>query len=329
MFDDKSREDRRRDGRDLASDALKDGGAKTRRENLADILGRIEHAVAGETGGDRSALLADLDRLRREIARRDEAVRDFEQMRDYLVRVSAERDRLRMELTRVSSMQTETIALTEEERERNRAPELLPTLEDLMSGWNDLDETPRDRVEDCSDDQDWSEVPRHELISPEAVFRAEDFADEAADRDPSLPRGDGAERNFGIARAYSPAPDSDVSCGNGHDAFLTGRRPFAPKQNSKVLVYLDSDPPIRYPLYRKVTTIGRAETADIRVTSDFISRIHARIIDMDGSVLVEDAGSKNGIEVNSRPVLRYALRHGDVLSLGTFHFTFVDLAADS
>ena len=99
-------------------------------------------------------------------------------------------------------------------------------------------------------------------------------------------------------------------------------------KNSRLLVFVDAEPPIKYPLYKSVMTVGRSEDADIRVDGDFISRVHARITTADaGAVTVEDVASKNGIRVNGQEVKRHVLRHGDVLSLGKLHFTFIDTAA--
>src|SRR5690606_10259682 len=97
--------------------------------------------------------------------------------------------------------------------------------------------------------------------------------------------------------------------------------------NSKVLVFVDADPPIKYPLFNEVTTIGRSENADIRVDGDYISRVHARIVLTADGAVVEDLASTNGIKVNFKPVDRRQLRHGDILSLGKLHFTFIDTEA--
>jgi pSer/pThr/pTyr-binding forkhead associated (FHA) protein len=93
-----------------------------------------------------------------------------------------------------------------------------------------------------------------------------------------------------------------------------------------VLVFLDAKQPIKYPLYKKVMTIGRAEDADIQINGDFVSRVHARLLCTDTGVTIEDVDSKNGIKVNSKLTERQTLRHGDVLGLGRLRFTFIDTA---
>ena len=97
---------------------------------------------------------------------------------------------------------------------------------------------------------------------------------------------------------------------------------------ARVLVLLNgAQQPIKYPLYKEVMTIGRAESADIQVHGEFVSRVHARVISSATSVVVEDVSSKNGIRVNAEHLSRATLRHGDVLGLGRIRFTFIDPAA--
>jgi FHA domain len=101
-------------------------------------------------------------------------------------------------------------------------------------------------------------------------------------------------------------------------------RKAGPKSNSRLLVLADAKPPIKYPLYKKHTTIGRSTTADIRVNGDHVSRIHARIDLREDGVVIEDVTSKNGIKINAQPIKRHWLQHGDVLSVGRLHFTFIE-----
>ena len=98
---------------------------------------------------------------------------------------------------------------------------------------------------------------------------------------------------------------------------------------SKVLVLLDPERPIKYPLFKATMTIGRGEIADIRIENDFLSRLHARIVSTPNGAAIEDVDSKNGIRVNTKLVTaRQPLRHGDVLDLGRLRFRFIDTATD-
>jgi pSer/pThr/pTyr-binding forkhead associated (FHA) protein len=97
---------------------------------------------------------------------------------------------------------------------------------------------------------------------------------------------------------------------------------------SRVLVLLDPERPIKYPLFKETMTIGRADIADIQIKNDFLSRLHARVVSTAAGVSIEDAESKNGIRVNAKTVTRQTLRHGDVVDMGRLRFRFIDTAAD-
>jgi len=64
--------------------------------------------------------------------------------------------------------------------------------------------------------------------------------------------------------------------------------------------------------------IGRDEASDVRLQGDGVSRRHAAVRNerADGSVVIEDQGSRNGVRVNGRLVPSARLAAGDVLRLG-------------
>jgi len=96
---------------------------------------------------------------------------------------------------------------------------------------------------------------------------------------------------------------------------------------ARILVLLDPDRPIKYPLFKETMTIGRAESADIQIKNDFLSRLHARIVSTPNGAAIEDVESKNGIRVNAKPVTtRYELHHGDIIDLGRLRFRYIDAA---
>lgn len=97
---------------------------------------------------------------------------------------------------------------------------------------------------------------------------------------------------------------------------------------ARVLVLLDAERPVKYPLYKETMTIGRADVADIQIDNSFLSRVHARVVSTSDGVTIEDVDSKNGIRVNAKIVTRHPLRHGDVVDLGRLRFRFIDTAAD-
>jgi general secretion pathway protein A len=62
--------------------------------------------------------------------------------------------------------------------------------------------------------------------------------------------------------------------------------------------------------------IGRGEEADVRIDSVFVSRYHSLIVHSGDQDLMIDLGSTNGLIVNSRRVVRRALRHRDLIQIG-------------
>jgi len=56
------------------------------------------------------------------------------------------------------------------------------------------------------------------------------------------------------------------------------------------------------PLLRDEITIGRQEGNSIRLTERNVSRSHARLLRRNGSYIVEDLGSYNGITVNGERI---------------------------
>jgi chromosome segregation ATPase len=99
------------------------------------------------------------------------------------------------------------------------------------------------------------------------------------------------------------------------------------RARARRFIMLDGPDPIDYPFVKNDITIGRGRDNDIRIASQFISRVHARVSTQGARTVIEDAGSKNGILVNSERVDRHVLRDGDVVSLGgELNLKFVDAA---
>jgi chromosome segregation ATPase len=97
---------------------------------------------------------------------------------------------------------------------------------------------------------------------------------------------------------------------------------------TRVMVTVNSDRAVKYPLYKDTMTIGRSADSDIRIRRQYISRHHARVHQDAGATYIEDLGSKNGVRVNAAPVDRQQLRDGDLVDIGKLQFRFVDLMAN-
>jgi hypothetical protein len=254
---------------------------------LADLEARFDKRLAdsGQRTERAEAKLRDQQtRLNALGTGREETMRALAETRAELSRVTTERDQLRRQLTRVDAIQTETIALEEGENVEERPIQPLPSLEELMDSLSSIEEAPIGVRDKRFEAQPDRGV---EPVPAEEMVPADLIFPEEFARD--------------SARSAPPTAAT-----------------------TKVLVYLDAQPPIKYPLYKKLVTIGRSAASDIQIDDDFISRLHARIICDEYGAIIEDADSKNGIKVNAKLVDRQALKHGDVISFGTLRFTFIE-----
>lgn len=77
------------------------------------------------------------------------------------------------------------------------------------------------------------------------------------------------------------------------------------------------------PLLRDEVTIGREQGNTIRLTERNVSRLHARLLKRNGSYIVEDLGSYNGVTVNGERIESKApLAAGDQLGIGNYDLAF-------
>ncbi|MEE8281589.1 MAG: FHA domain-containing protein [Gammaproteobacteria bacterium] len=97
---------------------------------------------------------------------------------------------------------------------------------------------------------------------------------------------------------------------------------------NRLLIALNGDHVIKYPLYKNIVTIGRGPFNDIQIRTQFVSRSHARIVTNSAGAIIEDMNSKNGISVNGRRTQQWRLKNGDVIDVGKINFKFIDLMDD-
>jgi serine protease Do len=64
-------------------------------------------------------------------------------------------------------------------------------------------------------------------------------------------------------------------------------------------------------------SIGRDESAGLRIFDDTISRNHCRVYFENGNYCISDLGSKNGTFVNDRKIIRETLNPGDTIKIGS------------
>jgi len=72
--------------------------------------------------------------------------------------------------------------------------------------------------------------------------------------------------------------------------------------------------------------IGRSPDADLVIADDFVSSVHAKILNGPQGLMLEDLDSTNGTILNGQPARRpLSLSAGDVIELGTVRLEVVRL----
>jgi hypothetical protein len=221
---------------------------------------------------------------------REESMRALAATKSELHRVSRERDELKLALDAGDEAHTATITLPEDYTDtRVDHGATLPSIEDLMAALDGMKES----------------------LTAKASAGHLHMRVQASEHDEESQEMLAPELVF--PERYAATAKSK----GGGEGRIT-----------RLLVLLDAEKPIKYPLYKDEMTIGRADFADIQIESHFISRLHARLVTTPEGVVVEDIDSKNGVKINAKPTTRQALRHGDLIALGALRFRYLDASAE-
>lgn len=97
---------------------------------------------------------------------------------------------------------------------------------------------------------------------------------------------------------------------------------------ARLVITMQGEPEREVPLKSDRMLVGRGEEADVRIDSVFISRYHALIVRDGNRDLLLDLGSTNGLLVNSRRILRRALRHRDLIQVGPARVMYINEQAN-
>lgn len=105
---------------------------------------------------------------------------------------------------------------------------------------------------------------------------------------------------------------------------------LAPTQSqAKLVITVQGEPEREVSLKSDRILLGRGDEADVRIDSVFISRYHALIVRDGSRDLLLDLGSTNGLLVNSRRILRRALRHRDLIQVGPARVMYINEQANN
>jgi general secretion pathway protein A len=107
--------------------------------------------------------------------------------------------------------------------------------------------------------------------------------------------------------------------------FLQPLLPVLPAlaSESRLVLSLQGTPDRDVTLTSDRVLIGRGDEADVRIDSVFVSRYHALILRDGKQDVLLDLGSTNGLLVNSRRVIRRALRDRDLIQIGPTRVTYL------
>jgi two-component system cell cycle response regulator len=90
----------------------------------------------------------------------------------------------------------------------------------------------------------------------------------------------------------------------------------ASSRDPYLVIFIGKDSGKRHKLKAGIITIGRSPQADITIDDDRISRVHCAFKCSDGTITVEDKGSRNGTYVDSHKISHSVLPPGASLQLG-------------
>jgi len=80
---------------------------------------------------------------------------------------------------------------------------------------------------------------------------------------------------------------------------------------ARILIEIDGKVIGERTLNKPLLTVGRLSGNDVQVPSQRVSRLHAKIREENGTWVIEDAESLNGLIYQGRRIDRLTLRNGD------------------
>ncbi|QBD82189.1 ATP-binding cassette domain-containing protein [Ktedonosporobacter rubrisoli] len=98
---------------------------------------------------------------------------------------------------------------------------------------------------------------------------------------------------------------------NGKQQGQYMQQPAVPPHNARVMIELDGKVIGERPLNKPILTVGRLAGNDVQIPNQRVSRLHAKILQENGTWVIEDADSVNGLVYQGSRVERHVLSEGD------------------
>ena len=93
---------------------------------------------------------------------------------------------------------------------------------------------------------------------------------------------------------------------------------------AKLIMTLDGAVVREFPIDKDSISIGRKHGNDIQLNDLTVSGRHALIVTMGEHTYVDDLGSTNGTLLNGARVAKTLIKHGDVIQIGNYQFTYYE-----
>ncbi|MBI3560420.1 MAG: FHA domain-containing protein [Gammaproteobacteria bacterium] len=93
---------------------------------------------------------------------------------------------------------------------------------------------------------------------------------------------------------------------------------------AKLIMTLDGAIIREYPISKESMSIGRKHGNDIQLNDLTVSGRHAMFTIMGENAFVDDLGSTNGTLLNGGRVAKSEIKHGDIIQVGNYQFTYYD-----
>jgi FHA domain len=93
---------------------------------------------------------------------------------------------------------------------------------------------------------------------------------------------------------------------------------------AKLLFSLDGNSLGEFNLDKERITIGRRPSNEIHIDNLAVSGDHAVVTTIGNDSFLEDLNSTNGTLVNSKPIKKHVLHHGDVIEFGKYQLKYVN-----